>query len=344
MPLKDDPACYNASYGIKEWDCDGPAEGVYDSQGGLTGYRGLCPTCWDVRAQEFEYPCHDSHCFGDQIIRLKGSQVAGHYRNMSEKSNWTFPPIRCEACREWLRNVEQAKKACDACGQIFVVGAGHFKYVKKHVGDPVVHSQRFCPRCDRLTEEERSTLVYKRNMVVGRYKEQSRRFRHAMRFRDAMLLIQSDISSELLAENELGSRDVVKMLRPTSIPPMGTKADIARYAVMKTGSRSKPGETRLEHIAAHMNGFRPPFNTVEEQLANADRVLANSNQDRVVNLVDARSGNNLKLEITTGTLVIYNSQGHVTNYEVCRSHHGEKNAYLSYVKAKIAKGHWAAPN
>ena len=83
----------------------------------------------------------------------------------------------------------------------------------------------------------------------------------------------------------------------------------------------------------------------EGRMAHADKVMSNNDPGRVWNLVDRKSGHNLKLDILTGTLVIFRSSDHnyITAYQICRGK-PTTEAYIIKATEKIEGGQWGTLN
>ncbi|MCX6808240.1 MAG: hypothetical protein NTW50_01050 [Candidatus Berkelbacteria bacterium] len=267
MPLKDDPRCYHADYGIKEWQCDGDAVARYDREGNLRGYTSLCSTCWDIREQIFEYPCQDKYCLGDNTIRLKGSQVAGHYRNMSEKSDWIFPPLRCPACKKWLENVGQTKKPCEACGRTFVIPKGRLIQAKKFEGNPTTHGPKFCRSCEEKTDEERRNLIAKREARKKAVASCEKLMKLGLKRDDAFRFIDPK-TGELDLKVAAVMSQLTSITRAIPMSPRSTIADMIFYQKEKTAEGN-----RVDHMfEKHGHQFNPPFTYSMDMIKNADRI------------------------------------------------------------------------
>ncbi len=340
--MKETSECYNTGLGIREWSCEDECDPVY-SQGDVIGYKNICPTCYDKRDAQFTYPCQDKFCYGDETILLRGSQVVGHYRNMAEKPEWTFPPVRCGVCRDWLRNAKQTKRTCGACGWTFIYPVGLMKRLKKTEGDPELLGPTFCPKCTRLSTEERNRQTARR-----RLREESEKIHRSLWQAKQPLpdrLGSVDPSTGNRVFNDL--RALIAAALPSDLSLRGaalslqaniSAADIQRYKQIRLSDR----ETRYEHLEKHLSEFRPA-ESLDAALRNSAAVLACTDPARVITMLDLKTDRVVRIDLTDSRCVIAERSGDLVTQYPLGNRSGETSPGIAAGKVanKISNGDWA---
>ena len=376
--MKDSSECYNATYGIKEWVCDIECQPIY-YEDCLRGYKNLCPACYAAKEETFTYPCQDSFCIGDETISLTGGQVAGHYRNLAEKPDWTFPPVRCTACRDWLRNAKQQKRDCISCGWTYVYPVGLMKRIKKTEGDPAELGPKYCPKCARMTAEERSRFVnyratqaeFRRNTIERWHKKAA--LPHAIGFIDPLSGVRTLRDPNGLLGRMLHNAKVLRGQRPASlykgpfqlvhkVPIEEDRTTVTIDVITLPTSAALPlnarvsakdieqykhdfhkeDKTRYGHLAKHLTDFRPQEATVEQSLLKSETVLNSTDATRVVTLVNTKNGNIVRVDVLSSRCVVTRPDGYiVTQYPLSKGRQTSPSIAVSKIESKIAGDEWS---
>lgn len=332
---QDEPVCKYSDLDITLWDCEGETEEVYYGEE-MIGYKTYCNTCREAKEQVFEFTCQDAHCFGDHTIRLTGGEVAFHHRKMKE-GDWTFPPLRCSACRDWLRTAGQVKSECAACKRSFVIPVGVLKNIKKYEGDPETHKPEFCPRCAAMTEEERQAMIEERQYYDKAYRELKPLFKREedpvfgghMIPAATFFYVQDDrlVPSIDLILTNIAAEALSNLLdqEPNPMPARSGPADVAFYKSSTTNElqswvdprgnfhiqrdeKSNPVTvrvTREQHFLKHKDEFNPKVDSPEEVLKIADKIVTCNEKGRIANFNDTKNNTMIKVDLKTGHMVAF---------------------------------------